>query len=1445
MKKLSRFAFLLGSTFFFFQVTCAQTIVQDGALYLAAPGGSLLADEGESTGDVIGLANSDGGYVFTYQNPAAEGSFSDNNWGAEYFAGGSPTDNENSPGVYDDLTIDGNEVLYQVTSYIGPQFVPAPGVDDTAVFTPIDTDNLFQPGIPVSELTEQGVGNGELTAGYFYSATAMASASYTVNLGSNTVAQTVALGETSATSFLSDDDDLVQASPNFELGGTYTSTDYAILEATTGTPINFSGSGTFATANLGISGQVNVNGGTLQGDKTFLVNSLPPVFTDTLYVFTGTASATSTTVTLSGSTSVLNASTYLVVGTSSDPDEVASYEPAGPTTLSLMDGASANTGMDGSDTSTGAYINGTDEDDFASVTVDGSGTTWKNTGNLAIGFYADAPSSLAVSNGGDVSVSGELVIGSGKGGLADVDIESGGTLEAGTAQDADGTGVSIGDAENSTGTVEAMGAGSKLMVVSSLSIGTNGTGTLTLSNGGSLEVDGSQLSIGSEDGTGTLTVTGELDDGGDDSGDAVKALGFRALDAGLTTSILITKSGSQFLIGNEGVGSLNFQNGADAKVTAGEVIVGNDDGNGTLNIEDSSNVQLTAEELSLGDDEGTGTMSVSGSSGGLHPIFSLMTQAGLETVGAYIGDSGTGIFNASGGAQVTMDSMVTVGNEIGSKGTVTLSDPNTSLNIDQDPIIGMDGTGTVVIQGGAGLTVMSGDLILGQGTTGLGSLQIMGTGTTLLEEGDLIVGGASTLNNTMNVSADGLAQIEGNGIVGRDAGSNGNITVDGTGSTLQIKDLTIGQSGTGTVTVQNSGTLTETGDLILAQNANSNGTLTVDGSGTTFSYTGGDIVVGSAGTGTVTVQNGALVDVSGTTVTLGDENTGNGTLVATDDNTQLNTGDLTVGGSGMGALTVKDNATLISGPATIGDEANSTGTATITGEGSTWTTSDLTVGAGGTGELNIDDGGLVSASGDKLTLGDESTGDGTITLSNAGSALKFTGEIDDGENGKGLFAVQGGASLTAFSMNIGDKGTGNGTLNVDGSGTTMEVQQDFNVGEEGTGALNVTDGAHFLNDADATLADLGGSGTAVIDSNSVWTIGGDLSVGHQGIGGLQVTAKSFVSASNVTLGEIAGGGAGTGIISGSDSSESSTLEYDNILKVGDGGNGELDVDFGATVKDSGKGNQTDAGSLDIAVQTGSSGKVKVDGAGSSLSATNINVGGTATSAGGTGSLSATNGGAINASGAVTVQAKGTVAIEANSSLTAADGVTVNAGGLLGGGGTIHGNVANSGTVAPGDPQTTTIDGNYTQTAGGFLMLTLAGAKPGDYDRLEVKGDLTLDAGATLQLDFIDGFAPTIGETFNLVDYGSLRSLTTDFTTVDITGLATGFNYTLTPVGIGGTDFQFTALNNGVSTTPEPSTYLLVLAGMSFLALRMREKSGPNMAILKRNLKYEHHPAALA
>jgi hypothetical protein len=78
-----------------------------------------------------------------------------------------------------------------------------------------------------------------------------------------------------------------------------------------------------------------------------------------------------------------------------------------------------------------------------------------------------------------------------------------------------------------------------------------------------------------------------------------------------------------------------------------------------------------------------------------------------------------------------------------------------------------------------------------------------------------------------------------------------------------------------------------------------------------------------------------------------------------------------------------------------------------------------------------------------------------------------------------------------------------------------------------------------------------------------------------------------------------------------------------------------------------------------------------------------------------------------------------------------------------------------------------------------------------------------------------------GETFNLIGYKSLDPLSFGFSSVDITGLAAGFDYVITPVGTGGTNFQLTALNNGVSTTPEPSTWALVLASISLIAFKAR------------------------
>jgi hypothetical protein len=103
-------------------------------------------------------------------------------------------------------------------------------------------------------------------------------------------------------------------------------------------------------------------------------------------------------------------------------------------------------------------------------------------------------------------------------------------------------------------------------------------------------------------------------------------------------------------------------------------------------------------------------------------------------------------------------------------------------------------------------------------------------------------------------------------------------------------------------------------------------------------------------------------------------------------------------------------------------------------------------------------------------------------------------------------------------------------------------------------------------------------------------------------------------------------------------------------------------------------------------------------------------------------------------------------------ITGAD-VTINAGGTLAGSGTIDANVINSGTVSPGSPTgtgTLTINGNYTQTAGGVLDAGLESPKA--IDQVMISGLATL-AGA-LNVALLDGFVPASGELFAIMTFGS-------------------------------------------------------------------------------------------
>ena len=151
---------------------------------------------------------------------------------------------------------------------------------------------------------------------------------------------------------------------------------------------------------------------------------------------------------------------------------------------------------------------------------------------------------------------------------------------------------------------------------------------------------------------------------------------------------------------------------------------------------------------------------------------------------------------------------------------------------------------------------------------------------------------------------------------------------------------------------------------------------------------------------------------------------------------------------------------------------------------------------------------------------------------------------------------------------------------------------------------------------------------------------------------------------------------------------------------------------------------------------------------------------------------------------------------------------VNHGGSLAGTGTINGSVSNAGNVSPGDaPETLTINGSYTQASNGRLLIDIAGANNGEFSVLDVLGNADLDG--FLHPVLLNGFTPTIGESFIFLDYASL------------TGAFSGINNRVFNnaterwvVTYGPTEAVLTATKN---VPDQDSTFLLLMLGLLALA----------------------------
>ena len=507
----------------------------------------------------------------------------------------------------------------------------------------------------------------------------------------------------------------------------------------------------------------------------------------------------------------------------------------------------------------------------------------------------------------------------------------------------------------------------------------------------------------------------------------------------------------------------------------------------------------------------TGSNQFLGTYGGLN-VFSGSAYLGLNTgaVGTaaitgensiwnvnrnlYIGYSGNGTVNVENGGAVSAGHL-TLGHFAGATGTLTLSGPDASASIstNETTVVGRDGTGTVTIQNGA--TFSTGNAGLGSS----GSVHITGT-DSVWNVGDLTVGELGT--GSLTVENDGLLNAGTLRASFSDLSGNGNITARG---------LVFDHSSTVTLT----GTQTNL-------SFGSGGNLALDLDGST-----GTLGVGYRGSGTLRIEEGAQITSGwGQIGTLAGSN-GNLTISGENTSWTINNGSpsfvnmMVVGQGGTGTLRVEAGASLHNESGYIGFDNGSSGSATVTGTDSVWTnTRDLYVGFRGAGDLTVEAGGLVHVDRTLFTSLNHLYGNGVINTK---------GLVVDNYHLE-FNSVRGPSQTISFGSDPGDLGSLH--LTMDGTGG-------LGAGYRSQGSLTIQDGLTIQSSVGWLGYWDGSEGVALVSGNdSRWEIGGSLFVGFSGRGELKIENGAVVQNTFANIGDM--GGTGEVVVSGAGSQWNNT-----------------------------------------------------------------------------------------------------------------------------------------------------------------------------------------------------------------------------------------------------------------------------------------------------------------
>jgi T5SS/PEP-CTERM-associated repeat protein/autotransporter-associated beta strand protein len=613
------------------------------------------------------------------------------------------------------------------------------------------------------------------------------------------------------------------------------------------------------------------------------------------------------------------------------------------------------------------------------------------------------------------------------------------------------------------------------------------------------------------------------------------------------------------------------------------------------------------------------------------------------------------------------------------------------------------------------------------------SAQTMGLGFNSSDSGNLLLDRGSSLatnviavgqmgRGTLNI-ANGSTLLDITGSVGNGEGSTGMATVNGVGSSwTHLDSLSVGENGNGTLNITRGGVVSApravVGDGFFGNHPNASGTVFVEGAASSLNIVT-RLIIGELGTGTLRITDGGLVsDREGS---VADLSSSFGMVIVDGTGSRwINSERLTIGGNGNGMLSITHGATVSDTSGSIGTGAlgfnfGTKGAVIVDGAGSTWTnTSTLAVGEFGTGTLTISNGGAVSSHMTGL-IGYDSGALGIVTVDGAGSIWNNDGDLFFGSKGTGILNITRGGAVSSANTSLGGaflffQADASGGATVDGPGSIWTNTGQLFVGDFSAGTLQITNGGSVSN-TNGFIGFAGlASGTVIVDgSGSTWTNSGNLYVGGNtvraaGVGLLRIQNGGVVKAATTTVWS-------TGTLEiGINPNLTGTLRFDN--------GGTLRTIAATTFSNSatltGTGVRVDSG---IFIST--------------LSGIFEGTGGLTKS--GAGTIVFTN--ASTYSGDTHVEG-GSLIVDG--SITSPNSF-VNSAALLGGTGTIGGNVASSGVVSPGNsgPGKLTLNGSYTQSNTGTLEIEIGGLASVQHDLLRTDG--TAQLNGVLQLARLNNF----------------------------------------------------------------------------------------------------------